>query len=363
VVRTLEDKKIILESIGEAFFAVDKQWKVTYWNRIAEIDLGVKKIDIINKNLWKIFSDSIDSVSFVKYHEALATSQVVHFEDYYAALSKWYEISAYPSENGLSVFFKDITERKRAADEIKTLNEGLEKRVHERTEELMIVNKELESFSYSVSHDLRAPLRAINGNATILEEDYLEKLDEDGVKVIHSILRSSKKMGVLIDDLLAFSKLGRKQVTLSSINMKELVQSILEELLDENIRHRTTVNLKPLPPVQGDYSLIKQVWINLFSNAIKYSGNKAKVEIEIGAFEKNNMVVYYVKDNGVGFDMQYYNKLFGVFQRLHSHEEFEGTGIGLANVQKIVTRHHGAVWAESKPNEGACFYFSLPANI
>jgi len=512
VVKTLEEKKIILESIGDAFFAVDKQWKVTYWNRIAERDLGVKKIEIVNKNLWEIFSDSIDSISYEKYHEAVNTNQVVHFEDYYTALHKWYEISAYPSENGLSVFFKDITERKRAVDEIKTLNEGLEKRVNQRTKELMIANEELhylgeekekraveltemlervsflatiadniqdpviasdinacitqwnyaaeklfewkreevigrvtaeffkvdylgetrdrilellnenkawqgeliyytksgkpinglatvshlrdgqgnivgnltlirditylkkteeelknsnselESFSYSVSHDLRAPLRAINGNATILEEDYLEKLDDGGVKVLHSIQRSSTKMGVLIDDLLAFSKLGRKQVTLSGINMKDLVQSIIEELLDENIRERTAINLKALPLVQGDYSLIKQVWINLLSNAIKYSRNKPKTEIEIGAYEKNNLVVYYVKDNGVGFDMQYYNKLFGVFQRLHSHEEFEGTGIGLANVQKIVNRHNGTVWAESKLNEGACFYFSLPMN-
>jgi len=362
VVKTLEEKRIILESIGDAFFAVDKQWTVNYWNRIAEIDLGVKKAEIIDKNLWEIFSDSIDSVSYLKYHEALATNKVVHFEDYYAALTKWYEISAYPSENGLSVFFKDITERKRAADEIKMLNEGLEKRVSVRTEELLMANKELESFSYSVSHDLRAPLRAINGNAKILEEDYIEKLDAAGVKALHSILRNSKKMGVLIDDLLAFSKLGRKQISVSEIDINALVKSIVEELVVEEIQDRIDIKVSALPSVYGDQSLIRQVWINLISNAIKYSKNKPKALIEISATSTDHLVVYAIKDNGVGFDMQYYHKLFGVFQRLHSNEEFEGTGIGLAIVQRIVHRHSGTVWAESKPNEGTCFYFSLLKN-
>lgn len=227
-------------------------------------------------------------------------------------------------------------------------------------EQLKVANKELESFSYSVSHDLRAPLRAINGNATILEEDYVDKLDTDGLIAVQSIVRNSKRMGILIDDLLAFSRLGRMHATVSEINMAELVASITEELVVEGIRDRTVITLDPLPPARGDQSLIKQVWINLISNAIKYSRNKPKTEVHIGAYIKDNMVVYFIKDNGAGFDMQYYNKLFGVFQRLHSQEEFEGIGIGLANVQKIVHRHKGTVWAESIPGQGTCFYFSLP---
>lgn len=236
----------------------------------------------------------------------------------------------------------DITDRKKAEEQLK------------------FANKELESFSYSVSHDLRAPLRAIHGNARILEEDYIEKFDAGGFKALQSIMRNSKRMGALIDDLLAFSKLGKKQVTVSEVNMTDLVQTTMEELLIEGIQDRTEINVNALPYAKGDQSLIKQVWINLISNAVKYSKNKPKAYIEIGGYEKDNYAVYYVKDNGVGFDMQYYDKLFGVFQRLHSTEEFEGTGIGLANVQKIVHRHNGTVWAESKPNEGACFYFSLP---
>ncbi|MCR8556763.1 hypothetical protein KXD93_03890 [Mucilaginibacter sp. BJC16-A38] len=251
-------------------------------------------------------------------------------------------------------------ELKKAEEEVRKFNEKLEQKVIERTAQLEMANKELGSFSYSVSHDLRAPIRAINGYARILEEDYCDKFDQEGTKILHSIMRNSKKMGQLIDDLLAFSKLGRKQVTLGDINMTSLVNSVKDELLFEDKEKRTEFTTEVLPPAKGDPSLIKQVWINLISNAIKYSKNKTRTCIEIGAYEKGNLVIYYVKDNGAGFDMQYYDKLFGVFQRLHLQEEFEGTGIGLAIVQKIVHRHGGTVWAKSKLNEGSQFYFSLP---
>lgn len=250
----------------------------------------------------------------------------------------------------------------KAKDDIRTLNERLERKVIERTAQLESINKELESFSYSVSHDLRAPIRAISGYAKILEEDYSEKFDSDGTIVLQSIMRNSKKMGELIDDLLAFSKLGRKQVMVSEINMTALVELVREDLVFENGENVPEFDVKILLPAKGDQALIKQVWINLISNAIKYSKHKSKTKIEIGSYEKDDLVVYYVKDNGAGFDMQYYDKLFGVFQRLHSQQEFEGTGIGLAIVEKIVQRHNGTVWAESVLNEGSCFYFSLPSS-
>jgi light-regulated signal transduction histidine kinase (bacteriophytochrome) len=236
----------------------------------------------------------------------------------------------------------------------------LEQKVIERTAQLESANKELGSFSYSVSHDLRAPIRAINGYARILEEDNGANLDEDGRSALMAIVNNSKKMGQLIDDLLAFSKLGRKEVAASDINMGAFVKSIIAELFSEDKENRVEISLKPLLHAKGDQSLIKQVWINLISNAIKYSRHKPKTYIEIGCYEKEKQVVYYVKDNGAGFDMKYYDKLFGVFQRLHSQEEFEGTGIGLAIVQKIVSRHNGTAWAESKLTKGSSFYFSLP---
>lgn len=248
----------------------------------------------------------------------------------------------------------------KAKDDIRKLNDELEQKVVQRTSQLEAVNKELESFSYSVSHDLRAPIRAINGYTRIIVEDYAEKFDEEGTKVLHAIINNSKKMGELIDDLLAFSKLGRKQVNFSEINMQYLVQSVQEELIFDGGENIPNFNIGELFPALGDQSLIKQVWINLLSNAIKYSKYKKNTTISISAQKTAASVIYKISDQGAGFDMEYYDKLFGVFQRLHAQDEFEGTGIGLAIVQKIINRHNGKVWARSKINEGSNFYFTLP---
>jgi signal transduction histidine kinase len=247
--------------------------------------------------------------------------------------------------------------------EIVSFNQQLEQKVMERTNELEVSNKELESFTYSVSHDLRAPLRAVHSYSKILEEDYIEKLDDEGKQTIKVILRNSKKMGELIDDLLAFSRLGRKEVNSKDIHMDSLVRGVTNEFLSSTSENNNNVEMKiqTLPAASGDQALIKQVWVNLVSNAFKYSSKQEKIAIEIGSYPKGDQNVYYVKDNGVGFDMQYYDKLFGVFQRLHSQEDFEGTGVGLAITQRIVQKHHGEIWAESKLNEGTTFYFSLQA--
>jgi len=221
-------------------------------------------------------------------------------------------------------------------------------------------NKDLESFAYSVSHDLRAPLRAIDGFSKIVAEDYGDKLDEDGQRQLGVIQNSARDMGKLIDDLLAFSRMGRKSLKKSKINMHTLADDVTDSLQLAEKKQRITLNIKELPSALGDRAMLREVLVNLLSNAMKFSRPKDKPAIEISGSIKGSESIYYVKDNGVGFDMKYKEKLFQVFQRLHSADEFEGTGIGLALVQRIVHRHGGRVWAESKVNKGATFYFSLP---
>jgi signal transduction histidine kinase len=235
---------------------------------------------------------------------------------------------------------------KRSAEEIRRLNA-----------ELQATNKELESFSYSVSHDLRAPLRAIDGYARMLEEDYRERLDAEGTRLLGVVRDSSRRMGQLIDDLLAFSQLGRQEPARRPVDMTGLVREVVAEHAAIN---GVALDVATLPAASVDRSLMKQVWLNLVGNALKYSGKHAAPRVEIGGREEGEETVYWVRDNGVGFDMRYAGKLFGVFQRLHRAEEFDGTGVGLAIVQRVVTRHGGRVWAEGKLGEGACFYFALP---
>lgn len=245
----------------------------------------------------------------------------------------------------------DITSRKTAEEKLNQLNEELEERVRQRTEEL-------EAFSYSVSHDLRSPLRAVNGYARILEEDYLPVLDEEGRRLLSEVQYNAVRMGVLIDDLLDFSRLGRKEINKSFIDMTELAASCLREL-NKGGQHKAEVKINPLHPVMADRSLMDHVWANLLSNAIKYSSAKEHPLIEVSSKAEDGQLIYSVKDNGAGFEMEYAHKLFGVFQRLHSLHEFEGSGVGLAIVQRVINRHGGTVWADGKPGEGATFYFSL----
>ncbi len=248
----------------------------------------------------------------------------------------------------IRIYGMDITESKRAELELR-----------EQKRQLEYAIEELESFSYSVAHDLRAPLRAIDGYARLILKKQGDKFDQDTLDKVNVIRSSTHLMGRLIDDLLTFSRLGRKHVSLALFDMDILVKDAWKEVQESDPERKIKFTVKSMPPCYGDRALIKQVLINLLGNAVKFTRYKDAAEIVVGGYADGNEIVYYVRDNGVGFDMAYYNKLFGVFQRLHSTDQFEGTGVGLATVRRLIQRHGGRVWAEGKVNEGASFYFAL----
>lgn len=266
-------------------------------------------------------------------------------------------------ENGdsrrIAGIVQDITESKQLQMELELANTELEYKVQQRTSQLEASNKELEAFSYSVSHDLRAPLRHINGYVDLLRKKYFDSLDEKAQYYLDVISGASKQMGSLIDDLLEYSKTGRKELSKTVFDMNHLIQEVLIELEPIKKDRNIMLDIQNMPQVYADYSLLKLVWTNLLDNAIKYTRNNAETKISLEYYTEAKNVVFCVRDNGVGFDMNFAHKLFGVFQRLHSQTDFEGTGIGLANVQRIIHKHGGKVWAEAELNHGACFYFSL----
>lgn len=251
-------------------------------------------------------------------------------------------------------------ERLKAANALHQLNEELEIRVRQRTAQLETANADLESFSYSVSHDLRAPLRAIDGFAAILREDYGPRLDDEGKRLFQVVSDNAKKMGQLIDDILAFSRAGRLELQASRIDMNTLAQEVWQELESQRLGRTIEFRLLDLSMACGDTPAVRQVLQNLLSNATKFTRQREPARIELGSEPSDTEAIYYVRDNGAGFDMSYADKLFGLFQRLHGMEEFEGTGVGLAIVKRFVVKHGGRVWAEGKPGEGATFWFTLP---
>ncbi|MGZ4098889.1 MAG: PAS domain-containing sensor histidine kinase, partial [Bacteroidia bacterium] len=346
-----ERLRILIEGIRDySIIMVDPQGYVLNWNSGAEKIKGYKAEEIMGKHISTFYTKE-DVESGKPMLNLEMAKQLGRYEDASLRVRKdgttfWADVIFTPLYNdkheltGFSKITRDTTERKIAEDKVKQLNRELSHSV----KQLENSNKELEAFSYSVSHDLRAPLRAIHGYTKILEEEYISKLDDDAKTMMESVMANAKKMGQLIDDLLAFSRLGKKEIEKKEINIEELVTVVIAEL-KKSTAVRAEIIIHPMPKAFADPNLLHQVIMNLLSNAVKYSSLVEKPVVEIGGYEEEDETIYYIKDNGAGFDMKYYNKLFGIFQRLHDAGEFEGTGVGLALVKRILVRHDGRVWA------------------
>ncbi len=352
----------VVKQSNDAIYIHDGEGKVISWNKGAESIYDYSEDEALKMKIWNIVPEflhdetqqTIEAVRRGAGFQAIETKRITKRGKIVDVLFSA-SLVADP-ENGAKSFAimeRDITQQKIAAEQILSLNNDLRNNIVQ----LEGANKELESFSYSVSHDLRSPLRSLSGYANILKEDYSAHLDPDATRMLDIIQRNALKMNSLIDDLLEFSRMGKKELARSDVDMHAVVDTVIEELSPgDNIE----IAIDNLPHAMADRSLITQVWTNYISNAIKYSSKRDNPRIEIGTYKEDNKTVFFVKDNGAGFDMEYADKLFGVFQRLHKQNDFEGTGIGLAIVHRVITRHGGKVWATAKLDQGATFYFSLP---
>ncbi len=351
----LEERNTILESIADAFFAVDKNWVVTYWNAMAEKVLMVPRNKILNRNLWEVFSESVGSESYQKYHKAVETNQAAHFEDYFEPLNKWYEISAYPSVTGLSVYFKDITDRRLSETLLRELNSNLQK----QTKELAISNAELQQFAYVASHDLQEPLRMVTSFLTQLERKYNDVIDDKGRQYINFAVDGAKRMRQIILDLLDFSRVGSADEDVEEVDFNKLMNEILSLYRKQIEEEQASIIYENLPVIKTYKTPIRQVLQNLVGNSLKYHKADVPPVIIISCKETKTHFRFAVKDNGIGIAPEFFDKIFIIFQRLHNREEYSGTGIGLAIAKKIIENLGGKIWVESEEGKGSTFYFTL----
>jgi PAS domain S-box-containing protein len=358
----IERKKLrqILDYIPEGIYMVNESYDIEYVNPVLIEKYG----PIEGKKCYEFFLKFDAPCPWCK-NDQIHSGQPVRWERRSERSGRIYDLIDIPVFNDDGSISKlqvvhDITDMRTYQEKVERLNVELEARVAERTTQLEAVNKELEAFAYSVSHDLRAPLRAVDGYSRIIEEDYVNVLDSEGLRLFGVIKRNIKKMDQLILDLLALSRVNRTELVKSKIDMIAMVNSLFNEVVTVELREKVKFTVQNLPEVYGDSVMMKQVWINLLSNALKFSATREVITIEVGGYSENGTNTYYVKDNGVGFNQKYANKVFEIFQRLHSSKEFEGTGVGLSIVQRIIHRHGGSVRAEGEENQGATFYFSIP---
>jgi len=349
-----------LESITDGFCLIDMDWTFTFLNGQAERMLKRRREDVLGKTLWHEFPETVGTRIEHECRLAIQTQRTSRVDAFYLPLKSWFDFHIYPTQTGLAVYFQDVTERRQQQQEILSLNTQLEERVLLRTFELEMANRELESFAYSVSHDLRSPLNTLHAFSQLVVKIDGDRVSAKGRHYLERIGVSAKHMGDLIEGLLTLAQVSRKQIHPEAVDLSAIARRIANDHCEREPERQTQWLIQDGLRAQGDAPLLSLLLKNLLDNAWKFTSREPLARIEVGSEPgADGNTVFYIRDNGAGFDMAYASKLFGTFERLHSPQEFSGSGIGLATVKRVVDRHAGRVWAQSLPNHGAGFFFTL----